>query len=251
MGTRQFKRVKDVLRHIEQSIKQWMHETYHRRIGASVQLLNTHQGGSRLTPKNSICRRAFDDKDLRLKCDTSDIAMKLISKAEGDEAAIGYRCHCGLSNIIIPHYDTLITRSNWYIFLGQFAIKPVDKCEECQMDHPCCPAHNDLLEDYDIIQLNGGSIESLGNDYRASIKEGLFSKPPKRLANDSLLDISQVLSCKTVATGFFGEEFSKVKHDSEIPNELRAFAKKYSVLPAEKKDKDEDNPLKPEAPLSQ
>lgn len=254
MGARKFKETKKVIRHIEESIKHWMLETYRRKIGASLQLLYSKQGSSRLTPRNAVCRVAYGNSTLRAKCDDSDAAMKLICNDNENHAAIGYRCHRDLSNIVIPHYDTRITRVHWYIFLGQFAIVTVNKCDNCtnNMIHNC-RAYNDMFESYDIVQLkqqNIDEVDSLNESHVKSINERLLTLPPNRLAQDSILDISQVLSCHAMAIRFFNEEFARVDRGSKLSEELKAFASKFTAPPRKSTNKADagadDTPLKPE-----
>jgi len=217
---------------IEWSIKSWVNRTYKRRIGVSVQVLYYRQGNERLFPDNPICRNAYRNAKTKDKCDRSDLAMKLICAERGNGTAIAYRCHRGLSNIVVPCPDANLTKRCWYIFLGQFVIGAGAPCIQCQAPVKLCPAHNRLLENANIVQADSDDIKLVPSEDQSTVKIRLFSVPPAHWPSDCTLDIVQLLACKTMALHIFEEEFARAMNDPKVSANLRSFAEKYTTPPA-------------------
>lgn len=229
---------------IEQSIKNWVYNTYNRQIGVSVQVLYYRQASDRVLPSNTLCRHAYKDGNRKMMCDRSDLAMKLICKERGNHASIGYRCHLGLSNVVVPYFDTDITSQCWYIFLGQFIVQPGPSCKGCPRKGQMCAAHNRLLENANIVQAGGDDMNSVSSDNRGTVQEHLFSTVPKHWPGDWTLDIVQVLTCKTMAIHLFKDTFSNKRSDLAARDNLKMFAEEFSKPPPTTGQDDE-----PEHPL--
>ena len=120
-------------------IETWYNETGNK-IGLSIQIDSEVQDESSATRDtkacdipgiqtnliNAYCANVLEDtsqNNIRF-CNGLDFHLKnILSSRNNTETSIGCRCHKGISNFIIP-YRYLNLDPTFYIFIGQFLIKP-------------------------------------------------------------------------------------------------------------------------------
>lgn len=207
----------NLIQHVEELIQQWMLAEFSRKIGVSVQLPSSYQGNRRPVPKNFVCREIYKNATARQKCDMSDQVMKHLSLK--DEMSIAYRCHGDLSNIVIPHYDT-ITKTTWFIFIGQFVIMDETRCDDCKVVQARCRATQRILKKEEIQILDENKINNLAADdkqrYNGVVKPVFFgSHYNEKMPQDYVIDIHQLIMCKRKAIKVLNNEIQKSTESSK------------------------------------
>ncbi len=227
-------KAKEVLRRVEESVKTWFQTNCgHKRIGVSLQPYGAVQGSDRWEPGNSVCRRAYaahvNNENL---CDLSDLAMKWFCKSKGDNFAIAYRCHAGMSNIVIPFHDHEHSGAVWYLFLGQFVAHGLKKCAEgCVLakgEH--CPAANRMLDEHEVVTLDENHVAAIPDKLRASVKPGFIGTQHTGQDHKWTLGLPEIIVCRERIDDLLRAEFSKAYSASAAKKALLAYARSLEKL---------------------
>jgi len=220
-------KAENVLLRIEEKIKHWMRTSFDRTIGVSVQTLDSCQGDRRPQPSNHICREAYENVQLRRCCDESDQVMKRL--AHKQETPFAYCCHKGLFNVVLRHFDTEITGIDWFVFLGQFAIGPIDKCRDCRYDH--CTVYQRLLARAGIHIPSAAAISEVtrSNSRGTPVKpdlvfDGTFGG---QIGESYVLDVGEVILCAKKAQEITTEEFRDANKHPAVRKNLIDYGERY------------------------
>lgn len=220
LSDNEIEQVEYELLNLQIDICQWVQRKYHRRIMASIQLI--HQKQKRPLACNILCSLTQkEDENVEL-CNKSDEAMKVLlserlKNSRDKDISIGYLCHKGMSNIVIPYHDKKCRRGTyWYVFLGQFVLKGCRQnkktCDEIKC-HTC-------FGDEKIKILKPKDIE---DKYSDCVHAGIICNPKYlvdegKVERENILSIPQLIMCKFVTknlvANFFDELHSEINEDS-------------------------------------
>lgn len=163
-------------------------DSYRRGMKVSIQLLNEVQTFGRPSPCNQGCNITVNEQSLQLVCDASDLVMKEIVvdrvlKNRRVDSFL-YTCHKGLSNVIVPYWDSDI-KSYWYVFLGQFRLDKYSgtKCSSC-------------LRMADILPLTEVGLSEVQRRYVSAATPSKPKTPESDLADR--FSLTELIICKTI-----------------------------------------------------
>jgi hypothetical protein len=191
----------DIIQQCEHSLDKLLFGACHRHITVSIQLLWQLQGSRRSQPTNKICRAAYDDLNKKRLCDLSDRAAKIACEKGGSDWALGYLCPEHMSNIVIPYADEIVSKRQWFIFLGRFALLDNGCTTVARQDCPLC---TDLLERHQIRALRENEKMALGQ-YKTYVSAGMFCDQQHKLPGDCILDVFELIACRDIAKDGFSQ----------------------------------------------
>jgi hypothetical protein len=212
MNSRIKKKVNDEINNIEENIRILGRKCYNLpEIGIAIEILEDGQNEFRPLPCNRLCQKRFEKPSSRITCDESDKIMKRLLLEEVNNEhhiSIGYLCHQGLSNIIMPFHDNICTNSEWYIFLGQFALTK---------------GHTEIFNDAQIGIL--GENVDLPREYKRFVKKGFFCENigKKYFETVPVLNIANVLQYGAIARCYWQQALDHWKDDTEMKNILQRY----------------------------
>lgn len=211
-------------------------------IGIAIELLCHGQGDIRPKPCNKICEKIISDLTKRELCDESDKIMKqllqdeIITKQQSSFStkqqssfSIGYQCHKGLSNVIVP-FDG--DACKWYIFLGQFCLKKGSDYKSIELDELLL-----VKENIKILGSNGVQLSSSN-----AVKNGLFfDGKENEFKNVPQLTVPELLKCKVVALTIWWRTLEKWRNTK---GKMKEFLEEYIKIFREGKQEDQSDARK-------